>query len=176
MMFRNDLKLRISNKEAQAVVRRIASGLAFAMGLFALANGVPPATGAEPVSLKPRQPAATRSYLDVNAWCADYRRGTPRTDPAEVKRLKVVLSDLAPGFDPGASKDGIDLLAAYSEELETAHPDRVLAATYLALTSTVPITFDVVERVNALLCVSSTRRFAHGVADAAEAERRQMMH
>ena len=175
-MTRNNLKLRILNREAQAAVRRIAKGLVFAVSLLALADGVPAATGAEPVSLKPRQPAATRTYLDVNAWCADYRRGTPRTDPGEIKRLKVVLSDLAPGFKPGSSKDGIDLLAAYSEELESAHPDQLLAATYLALTSTVPITFDVVQRVNALLCVSSTRRFAHAVADTAEAERREMMH
>ena len=63
-----------------------------------------------------------------------------------------------------------------AKELEKSHSDRLTAATYLALTSTVPITFGVVERVNALLCVSSTRRFAHAVATAAEAERRQMMH
>ena len=174
-MIRNDPKLRIPNKASLASAGRITGSLVVAGSLFALVSWFPVATRAQPVSLKARQPAATRTYLNVNAWCADFRRGISRTDPAEIKRLKVVQSDLAPGFKPGAATGGIALLAAYSEELEKAHPDQMTAATYLALTSTVPITFGVVERVNALLCVSSTRRFAHAVADAAEAERRQLM-
>ena len=113
-MTRNDPKLRISNRVALIPAGRIASSLVVAGSLFALASWVPFAAQAQPVGVKPRQPAATRAYLDVNAWCADYRHGEPRTDPAEMKRLKVVQSDLAPGFKPGDATDGIALLAAYS--------------------------------------------------------------
>lgn len=132
---------------------------------------------AQPVTLQPRQPEASRGYLDLNTWCADHRPGRAAKGVqagAEQKRLLMAQASLAPGFNPGRHKDGIDLLRAYQQLLEQRHPDRTLAATYLALTSTVPITFAVVERTNALLCVCSTRAFARAVADAAEAERRQM--
>ena len=133
---------------------------------------------AQPITLEPRQPGASQSYLDLNAWCADHRPGiAPRAGSqasAEQQRLRAVQASLAPGFDPGRRTDGLALLQAYQQVLEQRHPDPALAATYLAMTSTVPITFAVVERTNALLCVSSTRAFAHTVADAAEAERQQM--
>lgn len=126
--------------------------------------------------LEPHRPAAVPSVaMSVNAWCADYRRGAvSRAEKANLVRLKAVQLELAPGFNPGKRQGGIDLLAAYQQELERARPDRSSAATYLALVSTVPITFSVVERVNHLLCVSSARTFAQAVADAAESERRQM--
>ncbi|HET8996604.1 MAG TPA: hypothetical protein VFN42_08045 [Acetobacteraceae bacterium] len=131
---------------------------------------------AQPRTLEPRQDAPSQVYLDLNTWCADYRPGLSAgvPDSREQKRLQAVQTSLAPGFDPGRRKDGIALLQAYRQVLEQRHPDRTLAATYLALTSTVPITFAVVERTNALLCVSSAPAFARAVADAAEAERREM--
>ena len=128
---------------------------------------------AQALLLEPRQPAG-QATLDLNTWCADYRRGQPKAGAGELKRLRVVERDLAPGFNPGSRTDGIDLLLAYRQELEKRRPDQTLAATYLALASATPISFGLVERVNALLCVTSTRGFALAVADAAEAERRQM--
>lgn len=133
---------------------------------------------AQPVTMEPRQPTASQSYLDLNAWCADYRPGITSADSraagVDLKRLQTVQATLAPGFDPGRRGDGISLLRGYRQALEQRHPDAELAATYLALTSTVPITFAMVERINALLCISSTRAFAQTVADEAEAERHQM--
>ncbi len=132
---------------------------------------------AQPLLLEPRQPAAMpRAELSLNAWCANHRRGASAVaNDAELTRLKIVQFELAPGFDPGARSDGVALLSAYQEELEKRVPNRTSAASYLALVSAIPITLGVVERVNALLCLSSTHAFAQAVADAAEAERRQMM-
>lgn len=154
--------------------RKFVKCLVMAGCLLALADGSWPVRVARAQPPQPRQPAATQTYLDLNAWCADYRRGSSQADAAELKRLKVVEMDLAPGFNPGAGTDGTALLLAYRQELEKRQPDRTLAATYLALVSAMPITVGVVERVNALLCVSSTQSFAHAVAEAAELERRQM--
>lgn len=135
----------------------------------------PNLANAQSMTLEPRQPGASQDYLDLNAWCTEYRPGMAgKSLASEQKRLQAVQASLAPGFDPGRRKDGIALLQAYQQVLEQRHPDPTLAATYLALTSTVPITFAEVERTNALLCVSSTRDFARAVAEAAEAERRQM--
>ncbi len=131
----------------------------------------------QPVKLEPRQPGPSQAYLDLEAWCAEHRPGVVPTGSAAVaaeKRLRAVQASLAPGFDPGRRQDGVALLRAYQQALEQNRPDKALAATYLALISTKPVTFEIVERTNALLCVSSTEAFARAVADQAEAERQQM--
>ena len=81
---------------------------------------------------------------------------------------------LAPAFAPGKTQDGIALLANYQAEMELVRPDRVLAATYLALASAQPINAKLVERVNSLLCVSASAKAAQGVAVIADAEWREM--
>lgn len=145
-----------------------AIGLAAAPGLFV------PGAVAQQKLLEPHQSIAVPSgSLSVNKWCADHRRGAAQ-GASDLIRLKEVQSELAPRFDPGGRRGGIDLIAAYQQELERSRPDRASAATYLALVSTVPITFGVVERVNHLLCVSSTRAFAEAVAETAESERQSM--
>ena len=90
------------------------------------------------------------------------------------KRLAAAQAELAPDFLPGKAADGLLLLANYQQEMEIVRPDRVLAATYLALASAVPIDVKLVERVNSLLCVSAGSAVAKGVALIADAEWRQM--
>lgn len=148
-----------------------------AMALLAMAAGVvlPPAAMAQNVLLQPNMPTSQEAKLDVNAWCADYRPGAQDGNvDRDAKRLRTVQADLAPGFDAGKRVDGLSLLAAYRQELERRRPDAASAAAYLALTSTQPITVAQVERVNALLCVSSSAKFAQAVAAAAEAQRQQL--
>jgi len=111
-------------------------------------------------------------------WCADHRLGqlTPqqRIKGPNLARLRAAQAELAPGFEAGSTRTGLDLLAAYQEELEKRRPDPTLAASYLALASAVPITAARVRQVNALLCVSTTHAIARTVTAEAEAQRQQM--
>lgn len=78
---------------------------------------------------------------------------------------------LAPNYNPGESRTALVLLANYQEELEQREPDSLVAASYLGLTATRPVTIEVVARVNALLCVTSTEALAEQIATLAEAHR-----
>ncbi len=126
-----------------------------------------------------KSPALTgRLQKQSNGWCAGYRFGqlssAERLADPNRRRLLAAQSVLAPTFAAGKAKDGIALLANYQTEMESVRPDRVLAATYLALTSAQPINAKLVERVNGLLCVSASAKAAQGVAVIADAEWREM--
>ena len=129
-----------------------------------------------PTAVRPA-PASTQPKPQ-GGWCADHRLGqlTPqqRIEGSNLTRLRAAQAELAPGFEAGSAWTGIDLLAAYQEELEKRRPDPMLAASYPALASTVPITAARVRQVNALLCVSATRATARAVTADAEAQRQQM--
>lgn len=144
-----------------------------------LALPVTPAPAAEH-AVPHRGPTGAGQYQPKpqGGWCADHRLGqlTPqqRIEGSNLTRLRAAQAELAPGFEAGSARTGIDLLAAYQEELEKRRPDPMLAASYLALASTVPITAARVRQVNALLCVSATRATARAVTADAEAQRQQM--
>lgn len=114
----------------------------------------------------------------ATAWCTGFRLGTlsdsKRLKGANLQRLRAAQAELAPGFAAGGARTGLDLLAGYQEQLERARPDTVLAANYLALVSTVPITLGTLRTVNALLCVSTTRAAAAHIVAAAEAVRQKL--
>lgn len=174
-----NVQVGVTMKLLRLVARGCSAGAAAALVLMAAPIGFAGSASAQSQQLQPKLPSsAPLAAVNVNSWCADYRRGGPGSDlraqASDTRRLKLVQADLAPGFDPGARADGLSLLAAYRQELEKRRPDQAAAAIYLAMVSTVPITFGVIEQVNALLCVSSSRGFAQGVAAAAEAERQQM--
>lgn len=116
----------------------------------------------------------------ATAWCHGFRLGTlsgsNRLKGANLERLRAAQAELAPGFVAGRARTGLDLLAGYQEQLERAQPDTALAASYLALVSTVPITLGTLRTVNALLCVSTTRTAAERIVAAAEASRQSLDH
>ncbi len=110
-------------------------------------------------------------------WCGGYKLGNltqqERLNGINLDRLRAAQMELAPGFAPETVKTGLYLLADYQEELEKRRPDAVLAANYLALASTVPITATRYRDVNALLCVSTTQSLAASIQKMAEAFRKQ---
>lgn len=112
------------------------------------------------------------------AWCAGQRVGSlserEKLQGSNLTRLRAAQSELAPGFTAGTATTGLRLLADYQDELSRSRPDGVLAASYLAQVSTVPITPARLLRVNALLCVSTTRALAGKIQTEAEAQRLQM--
>ncbi len=112
------------------------------------------------------------------AWCEDYRAtdlsDQDRLRGSNLMRLRAAQSELAPGFAPGTATTGLRLLAAYQEELGKVRPNASLAASYLGQVSTVPISAARYLRVNALLCVSTTRALAEKIEADAEAQRLQM--
>ncbi len=170
-----------SSPRARCRCARVIALIAMAFSALSLQCSLPDSARAQPLLLQNRQPtAAPRVPVNIAKWCADYRRGSaswhPFANDTNLMRLKVAQSELAPDFDPGSRRDGIALLSAYQEELERRHPDQSSAATYLAMASVVPITAKVVARVNALLCVSSTRAFANAITVTAETIRQQMTH
>lgn len=129
--------------------------------------------------LQPRQPAAASGgSLDVKAWCSDahvqHASNGLAVSAGDLKRLKVAQADLAPGFDPGTRRDGLALLAAYREELLKTRPDAETAASYLAMASGIPVSLRAVERVNAVLCISTSLPIAKAVAQSAESQRQQL--
>jgi len=117
--------------------------------------------------------------LRSSAWCSSYRLGAlsglDRLEGANLQRLRAAQGELAPGFQAGGSRTGLDLLAGYQEQLERRRPDLSLAATYLALVSTVPITAERLKHVNALLCISTTRSNFSQIVAAAEADRKLLV-
>ena len=123
-------------------------------------------------------PTAQATAPSPALWCAGHRLGTlspaARRTGQNLARLRAAQAELAPGFASGSATTGVDLLAAYQEELEKSRPDRAAAASYLAVASAVPITLARVRDVNALLCVSTTAAAARAIATEAEAERLQM--
>lgn len=114
----------------------------------------------------------------ARAWCTGFRLGTlsdtKRLAGANLQRLQGAQAELAPGFIVGRARTGLDLLAGYQEQLERTQPDTVLAANYLALVSTIPITLSTVRTVNALLCVSTTHAEAERIVATAEAARQKL--
>ncbi len=114
------------------------------------------------------------------AWCANLRPGAlsqqERLHGSNLMRLRAAANELAPGFAPGSATTGLRLLADYQEELSKMRPNATLAASYLAQVSAVPITAARYLRVNALLCVSTTRALAQKIAADAETQREQMSH
>ena len=154
-----------------------AAGLgAGGIGVAAAATQAPPAGG---VTSQHHAPPSGRATAPSPAlWCAGHRLGAlspqARRSGANLARLRAAQAELAPGFDAGGATTGVDLLAAYQEELEKPRPDRMAAASYLALASAVPITPARVRDVNALLCVSTTAVAARAIGAEAEAERVQM--
>ena len=147
-----------------------------AIGGAAAATQPPPAGGITTQHHAP--PAAPPAAPSPALWCAGHRLGTlspaARRAGQNLARLRAAQAELAPGFASGSATTGVDLLAAYQEELEKPHPDRAAAASYLAVASAVPITLARVRDVNALLCVSTTAAAARAIATEAEAERIQM--
>ena len=126
----------------------------------------------------PKAPPLTGRLLQSGDWCANYRLGAlsaeARVAGPNRSRLLAAEALLAPGFNPGKSVDGIRLLADYQAEMEALRPDRVLAATYLAVASSRPINLALIEHVNRLLCVTASSAVAKGVALIADAEWREM--
>jgi hypothetical protein len=114
----------------------------------------------------------------ATAWCTGFRLATlsprARLEGANLQRLQAAQGELAPGFAAGDNRTGLDLLAGYQEQLEKSRPDSLLAASYLALVSAVPINLARIRLVNALLCVSTTKSMASRIATQAEAERKQL--
>lgn len=96
-----------------------------------------------------------------------------RLSGKNLERLRVAQAELAPGFAPETVKTGLYLLADYQEELEKRQPDITLAASYLALASTVPVTAARYRDVNALLCISATKVTATSIQKLAESLRSQ---
>ena len=147
-----------------------------AIGIAAAATAPPPAGGITTQHHAP--PAAHASAPSPALWCAGHRLGTlnsaARRTGQNLARLRAAQAELAPGFASGSATTGVDLLAAYQEELEKPRPDRAVAASYLAVASAVPVTLARVRDVNALLCVSTTAAAARAIATEAEAERLQM--
>ena len=126
-----------------------------------------------------KAPALNQELREPSSdWCAQYRLNhlSAKARLAEPNRTRLLAAQaaLAPGFRPGKANDGVLLLADYQSEMEGLRPDRVLAATYLAVASAVPIDLRLVERVNSLLCVSASVAVAKGVALIANAEWREM--
>ena len=121
--------------------------------------------GGESVSFPDRCAYATPGRLTSKA----------RLSGQNLDQLVTAQYVLAPNFDPGEARTAILLLANYQEELEKREPDALVAATYLAMTATRPVTAEVVARVNALLCVTSTRTLAEQVASSAENQRQAMI-
>ncbi len=154
-----------------------AAGLGLgSVGGAAAATQPPPAGGVTSQHHAP--PAARRTAPSPALWCAGHRLGAlspkERRSGQNLARLRAAQAELAPGFDSGGASTGLDLLAAYQEEVEKPRPDRAAAASYLALASAVPITPARLRDVNALLCVSTTAAAARAIAAEAEAERVQM--
>ena len=110
-------------------------------------------------------------------WCGGYKltgmTQMQRLSGKNLERLRVAQAELAPDFAPENVKTGLYLLADYQEELEKRQPDITLAASYLALASTVPITAERYRDVNALLCISATKITATSIQKLAESLRRQ---
>ncbi len=155
------------------------AGLGLGLGLAgaAAAATAPPQAGG--VTTQHHAPPAAQPTAPSPAlWCAGHRLGTlspaARRTGQNLARLRAAQAELAPGFASGSATTGVDLLAAYQEELEKSRPDRAAAASYLAVASAVPITLARVRDVNALLCVSTTAAAARAIATEAEAERLQM--
>lgn len=149
--------------------------LALAVSAPATVFAAPPTSPAT----SPKPPVLNGSVREpATDWCAKYRFGTlnaeARLADPNRQRLLAAQAALAPGFNAGKAADGIALLANYQSEMETSRPDRVLAATYLAVASAIPIDLKVIDRVNSLLCVSASPAVAKGVAVIADAEWREM--
>ena len=163
---------QVRRKKRSIVTAVTALAVAISVAGFASSSTADPAAPAKP-------PALTgRLQKQSGGWCTGYRFGqissAERLADPNRRRLLAAQSVLAPTFAAGKAKDGITLLANYQAEMESVRPDRVLAATYLALTSAQPINVKLVERVNSLLCVSSSAKAAQGVAVIADAEWREM--
>jgi len=90
---------------------------------------------------------------------------------ANLDRLDAAQVYLAPDFDAGTQKAGIHLLANYQEELESVRPNMATAGAYLALVATRPLTGEIVGRVNAILCITATRKQVQDIARIAESQR-----
>ena len=144
--------------------------LLFAPGLAVSADNLPPDRG---------EAATGHAYPIPATWCADHRLGKlssqMRLESANLERLRAAQAEIAPGFETKGAKTGLSLLANYQEELEKRRPNSALASTYLAMASAVPITLPVLQRVNALLCVSATRAHAKAIVTEAEATRKQLV-
>lgn len=125
----------------------------------------------------PQQAPGAAALLSQGDCCGDYRPRMPdraRVAERNRDRLLAAQAELAPGFDAGPAQSGLMLLANYQAELEKRQPDRLLAATYLAMTATVSLTEAMVERINGLLCVTASRQLVAEVASNAEAQRRSL--
>jgi hypothetical protein len=157
--------------------QRTAGRLAWvAAAVVALSPGVAPAQ-----TRTPHHGAPSGGVMpQPGAWCAGFRlgalSGTKRLQGANLQRLRAAQAELAPGFAAGGARTGLDLLAGYQEQLERSRPDSLLAANYLALVSTVPITMTTLRMINALLCVSTTKAEAARIVSAAEAARQKLEH
>ncbi len=151
------------------------SGWRIIAGLLLAAPLAAPGLAAAQTTTTHRGAPSGDVYPRAAAWCSNFRLGAlsakTRMDAANLQRLRAAQEELAPGFTAGGARTGLDLLAGYQEQLERRHPDIGLASTYLAMVSTVPVTTDALRRVNALLCVSTTRATAAQIAATAEAAR-----
>ncbi len=136
----------------------------------AAGSAISPSPPSNAVSATPNPPGI--------AWCVDFRPGAlptkERLHGANLMRLRAAQNELAPGFVPDSATTGLQLLAGYQEELGKARPDALLAASYLAQVSTIPITAERYRRVNALLCVSTTPALAREIVTEAESQRERM--
>lgn len=168
----------IANKSSPRIrvaARQVSLVLAAALSASSFAGA--PTYAASPAAA-PKAPPLTSRLQAPGDSCAGHHLGQLGTEARIAEpnrtRLRAAQAALAPGFNPGKAADGIFLLANYQAEMETLRPDRVLAATYLAVASAVPIDLKLIERVNSLLCVSASPAVAKGVALIADAEWRQM--
>lgn len=161
------------------VVRRSAVlGLAIAgLGLASSPLVELTGQGARAQTAGPQQAPGAAALLSQGDWCGDYRPRMPdrvRLAERNGDRLLAAQAELAPGFEAGRAQSGLMLLGNYQAELEKRQPDRLLAATYLAMTATVSVTEAMVERINGLLCVTASRQLVADVASNAEAQRRSL--
>ncbi|MDE2198471.1 MAG: hypothetical protein KGJ41_05555 [Rhodospirillales bacterium] len=109
--------------------------------------------------------------------CADYKPGqaaATRLQGVNRQRLAAAEALVAPGFASRQAVSGLAILADYQEEMEKVHPDRNVAAQYLATAATIPVTLDLLTAVNRTLCVAASAATARAVATAAETARVEM--
>ncbi|QQS14443.1 MAG: hypothetical protein IPK81_09935 [Rhodospirillales bacterium] len=140
----------------------------------------PPASKGAPAPATPSAPAQARNLVDLDSvargdLCGDYRLGAmvaaERLRSPNLRRLDFAQRYLAPGFDAGKNQTGVRILASYQEEMERPRPDPLVAGTYIAMVSTVPVTDGLVEQLNAILCVSGAPKRISAIAAAARQQK-----
>ncbi|GEM_PF-7000567 len=103
--------------------------------------------------------------------CADYdpAQMSPnrRLSGRNLERLNIAQVYLAPEFSPESFRSPIYILANYQEALEQSAVDTATAGTYVGIIATRPVSTDVIDTVNTVLCVTTSEQQANAIADQA---------